>query len=72
MVKIVEKRNKLSQSGNSTNVSYVRKRKNIKPSGGEEINVENNGRWKSSPTTCECIINKPFIKEVSGGDDLLE
>ncbi|KAK6803486.1 hypothetical protein RDI58_001270 [Solanum bulbocastanum] len=28
MVKIVEKRNKLSQSDNSTNVSYGRKRNN--------------------------------------------
>uniref|UniRef100_M1DQV0 Uncharacterized protein n=1 Tax=Solanum tuberosum TaxID=4113 RepID=M1DQV0_SOLTU len=70
--KIVEKRNKLSQSGNSTNVSYGRKRKNIEPSGGEERNVENNRRRKSSPTICECITNKPFIEEVSGDDDLLE
>ncbi|WMV09697.1 hypothetical protein MTR67_003082 [Solanum verrucosum] len=64
--------NKLSQSGNSTNVSYGRKRKNIEPSGGEERNVENNRRRKSSPTTCECIANKPFIEEISGDDDFLE
>ncbi|KAG5632488.1 hypothetical protein H5410_004205 [Solanum commersonii] len=68
----VEKRNKLSQSGNSTNVRYGRKIKNIEPSGGDESNMENNGRRKSSPETCECINNKPFIEEISHDDDLLE
>ncbi|KAK6803479.1 hypothetical protein RDI58_001263 [Solanum bulbocastanum] len=72
MVKIVEKRNKLSQSGNSTNVSYGRKRKKFESAGAVERNVENNGRRKSSPTTCECINNKPFIEEISHDDDLFE
>uniref|UniRef100_M1DAB2 Uncharacterized protein n=1 Tax=Solanum tuberosum TaxID=4113 RepID=M1DAB2_SOLTU len=34
--------------------------------------MENNGRRKLSPTTCECINNKPFIEEISNDDDLLE
>ncbi|KAK6803480.1 hypothetical protein RDI58_001264 [Solanum bulbocastanum] len=72
MVKIVEKRNKLSQSGNSMNARYGRKRKSIETSGGDERNVENNGRRKYSPTTCECINNKTFIEEISHDDDLLE
>lgn len=36
MLNIVENRNKFSLSGNSMNVSYGRKRKNIDPSGGDE------------------------------------
>ncbi|KAK6803489.1 hypothetical protein RDI58_001273 [Solanum bulbocastanum] len=30
------------------------------------------GRRKSSPVTCECITNNPFIEETSDDHDLLE
>ncbi|KAG5631004.1 hypothetical protein H5410_002721 [Solanum commersonii] len=60
---------KLSQSANSTNTSYGRKRKNIEPSGGD---VENNGRRKSNLGNCESFMNQPFIEELSDDDDIIE
>ncbi|KAG5572512.1 hypothetical protein H5410_062278 [Solanum commersonii] len=65
MMEIIEKRNRVSQSGNPTNISFGRKRKNMEPSGGDERNVENNGQRKFSPGTRESFTNQPFIEEVS-------
>ncbi|XP_049376492.1 uncharacterized protein LOC125841414, partial [Solanum stenotomum] len=66
MVEIIEKRNELSQSGNSTN---GRKRKKMETSGGDERNVENNGRRKFSRGTSEYFTNQTFVEEVSDDDD---
>ncbi|KAH0705703.1 hypothetical protein KY285_010242 [Solanum tuberosum] len=65
MMEIIEKRNIVSQSGNPTNISYGRKRKNMEHSGGDERNVENNGQRKFSPGTRESFTNQPFVEEVS-------
>ncbi|KAH0710821.1 hypothetical protein KY284_012248 [Solanum tuberosum] len=65
MMEIIENRNRVSQSGNLTNISCGRKRKNIEPSGGDERNVENNGQRKFSPGTRESFTNQPFVEEVS-------
>ncbi|KAG5592708.1 hypothetical protein H5410_043222 [Solanum commersonii] len=69
MIEIIEKRNELSQSGNSTN---GRKRKKMETSGGDERNVENNGRRKFSRGTSEYFTNPTFIKEVSDDDSSSE
>nr|XP_019070650.1 glutamic acid-rich protein-like [Solanum lycopersicum] len=61
MVEIVEKRNELSQSGDSTN---RRKRKKTETSG-----VENDGRRKFSPGNSEYLTKQSFIEEVSNDDD---
>ena len=61
MVEIVEKRNELSQSGDSTN---GRKRKKMGTSG-----METNGRRKFSRGTSECLTKQSFVEKVSDDDD---
>ncbi|XP_027775001.1 acidic leucine-rich nuclear phosphoprotein 32 family member B-like [Solanum pennellii] len=61
MVEIVEKRDELSQSGDSTN---GRKRKKMENSG-----VENNGRRKFSRGTSEYLTKQSCVEEVSDDDD---
>ncbi|KAK4737249.1 hypothetical protein R3W88_000946 [Solanum pinnatisectum] len=65
MMEIIEKRNSVSQSTNSTNISCGRKIKKMEPSGGDERNAENNGQRMFSPGTHESFTNQPFVEEVS-------